>query len=486
MAFLINVKSGQFGIDYFNDYGADAEDTAYSGIYIGGYGTTAGNSTKDISDRYILVEGGLITNIIGGLKTTSNTNVETRIYVKGGEVYNIVGGAGASTTYGDRIIQITGGTIRYSVSGGSNGAYSNSSNNGKLSGQTLVYVGGNAQIGKQDTIGTSLYGVQAGCVLGAGNGNYSVRTTAGQIDKSHIIIDGSAHILNSVYGGGNYGIVGTSGSTTGNTTIDIIGGIIEQNVYGGANNNNIYGSTTINMKNGQVKGTLYGGSNTTGTISTTTTLNITGGTLGIESNTTDNPVLFGGGYGQETIVTGNTNINIKPNNNDIHIYGSSYGGSSLGKMNSNVTFNIQDIPAGQGEATQGDTSKILYITGYVFAGGKGNSSTAATIAGNATINVDGSNLPNASVFGGNDINGVTSGNITVNIGETYESKILTVYGGGNQADITTSTQQVKVYLLSNSDITNAFNGGIMYKSSVRDDSRKSTKYGVNKAKDLEN
>jgi hypothetical protein len=68
-------------------------------------------------------------------------------------------------------------------------------------------------------------------------------------------------------------------------------------------------------------------------------------------------------------------------------------------------------------------------------------------------------LTNASVFGGNDINGTTSGTITVNIGKTYESKIATVYGGGNQADITTSTKNVKVYLLSNADVTSAFNGG---------------------------
>lgn len=459
MAFLINVKSGQLGVDYFIDNGADAEDTAYSGIYLGGYGTSVGNSTKDISDRYIIVEGGEVTNIIGGLKTTSDTTVETRIYVKGGEVYNIVGGAGASTTYGDRIIQITGGTIRYSVSGGSNGAYSDSSNNGKLSGQTLVYVGGNAQIGKQDTVGTSLYGVEAGCVLGAGNGNYNVRTTAGQIDKSHIIIDENAHVLNSVYGGGNYGIVGTSGEATGSTRIDILGGIVDQNVYGGANNNNIYGSTAINIKNGQVKGTVYGGSNTTGTISTTSTINVTGGTLGVESNTTDNPALFGGGYGQDTVVTGDANVTIKSIEQDIHIYGSCYGGSSLGKMSSNVTVNIQDIPEGQGSATDGDTSKVINITGYIFAGGKGNDTTAATIAGNATISVDGSDLLEASIFGGNDINGTTSGNITVNIGNNYESKVLNVYGGGNKADITTETDTVRVYLLGNSNVTNAFNGG---------------------------
>lgn len=450
-AFIINVKSGSFGIDYLNQYGADDANNAYSGIYVGGHGTEAGNTTRDRSDRYIIFEGGLITNIIGGLKIPSNyATVETRIYVKGGDVFNIVGGAGRSTTYGDRIIQVTGGTIRYSVSGGSNGAYSDSGNNGKLSGQTLVYIGGNAQIGRDDTLGTLLYGVEAGCVLGAGNGNESVKTTSGQIDNSHIIIDREAHILNSVYGGGNYGIVGTSGTTTGTTQVDILGGTIEQNVYGGANNNNIYGSTTINVKNGQVKGAIYGGSNTEGKIASTATINVTGGTLGTEENTTDSPVLFGGGYGQNTAITGNATVNILDTDQNVQINGSAYGGSSLGAMNSNVTVNIQDLPT---------VTNTISITGYVFAGGKGNSTIAATIAGNVTINIDGSHLPDCSVFGGNDINGTTSGNITVNVGKTYESILYAAYGGGNQANITTSTPTVKVYLLTYANVTNAFNGG---------------------------
>ena len=112
--------------------------------------------------------------------------------------------------------------------------------------------------------------------------------------------------------------------------------------------------------------------------------------------------------------------------------------------------NIKDLPS---------TQNTIAINGYVFAGGKGDSSTAATIAGTATINVDGSDLPNCSVFGGNDINGTTSGNITVNVGKTYKSTIFGVYGGGNKANINTTTPNVKVYLLANANATNAFKGG---------------------------
>ena len=253
-----------------------------------------------------------------------------------------------------------------------------------------------------------------------------------------------------MYGGGNYGIVGETRSTSATAKIEILGGIVDQNVYGGANQNNIYGQTIVNVKGGQVKGAVYGGSNSSGTISTTSTINVTGGTLGVEGNTTDNGVLFGGGYGQNTTISGNAVVNILDTDQNVHIYGSGYGGSQLGRMNGNVEVNIQDIP---------DTPNTISIIGFIFAGGKGNEQRAATITGTATINVDGSNLPEASVFGGNDINGTTSGIITVNIGETYKSTILGAYGGGNQANITTSSPGVYVYLLGNADVTNAFNGG---------------------------
>ena len=459
-AWLINVKSGKYGTDFFDTYinssnQTAVEDCAYSGIYMGGYGTSAGTNTRDRSHRYMIVEGGLIANAIGGLKVTNNSNVNTKMYVKGGEIYNIVGGAGVSTTYEDRYLQITGGTVRYSVNGGSNGVHSTGSGqDGRITNcDTLVYIGGNAQIGTLSTVTqpnpSTLYGVQAGCVLGAGNGNSSV-ANSGSVNTTHLIINDEAHILNSVYGGGNYGIVGSSGSTSATTKIDVLGGTIDKNIYGGANQNNIYGSTTINMKNGQVKGAIYGGSNSSGTISTTTTINVTGGTLGQQTNTTDNEVLFGGGFGSSTTVTGNATINIRDTDGNVNMYGSAYGGSSQGRMNSNVIVNIQDLPS---------SSNIINIVGNVFAGGKGIAGTAATISGNATINVDGSNLPQASVFGGNDINGETNGNITVNIGQTYDSAILNAYGGGNIDPTGTEADTVKVYLLAHADVTNAFNGG---------------------------
>lgn len=218
--FEIIVKSGTLGIDYFNSRNSDY---AFSGIYLGGH-----SSGTDNGDRVMIVEGGNIANILGGLAIQSNNStVKTCIYVKGGNVQNIVGGAGVSTTRGDRTIQVTDGNVAYSVSGGSNGytAGESSSANptGQLVGDTLIYVGGNAVIGTED-ITSSLYNVNAGCVLGAGDGNNILPETAGKVDSTHVIVDGNAYIANSVYGGGNYGVVGedeNSGGSGGTPLIEL-------------------------------------------------------------------------------------------------------------------------------------------------------------------------------------------------------------------------------------------------------------------------
>ncbi len=598
MAFLINVKSGEFGVDFFEAMGDTSSSNGYTaGIYVGGFGEQHTSNVTDRSHRYFIMEGGQVCNIIGGIKLYSSygTSVKTRMYVKAGNVYNIVGGAGRSTTYGDRLIQITGGTIRYSVSGGSNGAYG-STGDGQISNcSTLVYIGGDAQIGTTTTLnGTGIYGVEAGCVLGAGNGKEGV-DGCGQVDNSHIVINDSAHILNSVFGGGNFGVVGDSG-TSATARIDILGGTIDRNVYGGSNQNNIYGSTTINIKAGQVKGAVYGGSNTSGTVNSTATVNVTGGTLGTSGNT--NPVLCGGGKGSSTSVRGNATVNISDADGTVNIYGSAYGGSEQGIIGAATTtitytrsttitsgeqyvissgdvtgystvyaltqsgnsispttlttsteptlnmewiitqtsngYSIQNASTGQYLAysngltlqnnvfnswtfannrfyyRSGNTSNYLRYTGgnwttttrqnrattlylytytvrrnitatantivnisddlttsakkvniagNVFAGGKGTNDKEAIVTGNSTITVDGLNCSTVNIFGGNDINGITEGDITVNIGQNHSTTIPKVYGGGNEDDTGTEANSVRVYLYSNANVTSAFNGG---------------------------
>lgn len=608
--FLMIIKSGSIGMDNFIKRGTEY---TYCGVYLGGHGS----SNSDNGDRYLIVEGGNIANIIGGLMLQRGTSAKTFIFVKGGSIQNIVGGAGRTKTYGNRIIQVTGGSVEYSISGGSNGVEANGGNDtGELEGNTLIYIGGNCIIGKQASTNT-LYNVESGCVLGAGNGNTRYSAC---VDYSHIIIDGNAIISNNVYGGGNYGYVGETSDTgtggtgkplieitnktnnivsgekylitngtrlnsslqlvangngvtgktltdttipsateewiversgtgyalknastgryltivqnagwngrytyelttttsssvfnysnnrlsmtftessrwggdrnvtyylTGNNTwsastnatnisflqytkipqetpdepidpeplatktiIDIFGGTIGNDVYGGANQNNIYGSVDINMYNGIINGTMYGGSNTKGTIYGMSDINIEGGTIGNVDNLKD--ILFAGGKGKDTLISQHAKINITDNSNNLFLYGDIYGGSALGEVRNNSYITVTD--------TKSETNAIT-LNGNIYGGGKGDTGTAAINGANTTVTVDGGDYINAKAFGGCNINGAIKGSVLVKIGENNKTIIDEVYGGGNQASITTNSQSDYVYLYKNATVNNAFNGG---------------------------
>lgn len=604
-ATTIVTKSGEFGLDGFENYFNDNDnDYAYAGIYVGGHGSTYGSF---YGDRSLIVEGGKIANIIGGLKLTSYLSTKTYIYVKEGEVLNIVGGAGVSQTRGDRIIQVTGGIVDYSVSGGSNGFAANNTNTGEMIGNTLVYIGGNATIGSETADSDGLYGVAPGTVCGAGNGRNGY-SASGKVYTSHVIIDGDATINNSVYGGGNYGyvekgnqtpvdasisleehskslvngesyivtdgedyaiynngdgidvdnistneqfywtieITSTNNNVTsfyikngnnylranranlslttnktnatefsynnmnqrisylynnrttyylrvneqtdwwGNVTvsvglttstrnltswyffkekksdnpdieqrefeidtIDIFGGTIKNNVYGGSNRNKIAGNVDINMIGGTVEGAIYGGSNTSGNIEGNVDISIEGGTIGL---TQTQDAVFGGGYGTSTNINKNVNITIKDTANDINILGNVYGGGSLGNILGTTNINVEDHYSDNYD---------ISIIGNIFGGGKGIfAGTSPRSNGNVTVNIDGGTYENLDVYGGYNANGtIPNSNVLVNIGENYKTKINDVYGGGNQANIANTTTSVIVKMYSNATVSNAYNGG---------------------------
>ena len=244
------VKSGSFGSGKY-DY--------TTGIYVGG---RSGGTHNAI--RAITVEGGYIYNLIGGPLSGNNRSELNDILmsIKGGSIDMIIGGAGLTATYGNRIIQITGGTINYSVFGGSNG-YGGGSSDGTLNGSTYLYVGGDSIIGSEDNVNNNrtLFGSEAGSVFGIGNGRTEYGTI-GSCDNSYIILDGDTTIKRNVYGGGNYGATGVSSTkSTTETKIDIHGGNVIGSIFGGGNRNGSGSSSkssTINitMTDGIVSGNV--------------------------------------------------------------------------------------------------------------------------------------------------------------------------------------------------------------------------------------
>lgn len=438
----ICIKSGRIGIDAFVN---EEEKSQLSGIMVGGTEKPTTSGTYDLGNRMICVEGGNISNLVGGVMTHSSyyQNTNTYIYVKGenSDIQTLIGGAVQLENAGNRILQVTAGTIQYSICSGTNGEISRNTSefNGKLDGNTLLYVGGNAIVGGNEESRIkpiseenkdSLYGLQYGCILGAGNGNKNV-STAGVVNSSHIIIDGNAKIANNVYGGGNFAGV------QGNTRIDIYGGTIG--------------------------GTVHGGSNTSGTVKGNASINITGGTINgnvtdeisitSEGNIKENEAIFAGGYGSDTAINGDASIDIS-NEKNVNIVGNIYGGSAMGNVNGSSTIKIDK------------TSKEnnLAISGKIFGAGKGTESKGAVNNSNIKISIEGGTYPNLEVFGGANVSGYVDGNVLVEIGLEKNTTINKVYGGGNEAILqsyTPSTQNTDIINLGVGAIVtdSVFNGG---------------------------
>ncbi len=415
------VKSGAFGSNHY-DYAA--------GIYVGGL-----NYGEHRSSRRARIEGGDIYNLIGGpLVPSSRANVNDIIMnISGGEIDMVIGGAGRSATYGNRIINITGGKVNYSVFGGSN-SYSGSDGEGTLNGSTYVYVGGNAVIGDSTLVSnqTKLFGAEAGSVFGIGNGK-SGTSTIGSADNSTIVIDGNANILGNVYGGGNYGATGVSSSnTTTSSTIVMYDGMINGDIYGGGNNNGAGDSSTvatidITMYKGNVLGSIYGGSNAQGTIYGSTNVKVYGGEV-------TNSVYGGGrgGYSSSsstgTFVARNSSVTIGDNNIGTTpiINGSVFGGSAYGTVNGTTrtttlsSYNTS-VTVNKGRITS------------VFGGGQGSSTYEPYVEGNVTVTINDGTITN--VYGANDAAGVPNGTIKVYL---KGGSVQNTFGGGNNAGANTT------------------------------------------------
>ena len=417
-AVSLTVKSGSFGTSTYDHT---------TGIYVGGRGYGAHYAAKSIK-----IEGGYIYNLTGGpttgdkTGTTRENNNDIFIHQTGGEIDMITAGAGTSETFGNRIVSLTGGIVNYSVFGGSN-SYNGATTDGTLTGSSFIYVGGNAQVGSSENVnnGRTLWGSEAGSVFGVGNGQSGINyVNLGSGANSNIIIDGNADIRRNIYGGGNYGAVGLSGSgNTAKTNIIINGGTIRGDVYGGGNRNGFATTTkapnssiNIKMNNGNVYGSIYGGSNIIGTINGSTNVDIVYGTIGTN--------VYGGGKGNETYVSRSVNVSIGEINSIPVISGSVYGGSALGVVNAIV--NNSDYSTHPTTVT----IKNGIITNSVFGGGQGNASYTASVAGNITVNVNAGNM--GYVYGGCDQSGIPNGTVIVNLNGGI---IGEAYGGGNRATV---------------------------------------------------
>ena len=169
----------------------------------------------------------------------------------------------------------------------------------------------------------------------------------------------------------------SAGRVNGNTVVDVDGGHILNNLYGGNEMTDVLGSCTVNFS---------------------------GGTLGVPRTLSDiqaHPVscyLFGAGKGDaRTFFNKVTNVgSVTVNVTGGRIFGSVFGGGEDGHVIGDVEVNIS------GNATKIGTLGTSYVDGNVFGGGRGFDGialTAGNVGGNITVNITSGTML-GSVYGG--------------------------------------------------------------------------------------
>ena len=432
----------------------------YGGVY-GGARAKGGGSVN------IYMSGGLIEHgLYGGSNATGTISNDVTMKINGGQVgtgtgsgqtANIHGGGYGQSTVVSGNVDITlgaqgqtkpGVTVYGDVYGGSalgsvNGTSDNANNHtyvtlnkgtiiGSLYGGALGQKNGvngatsNIEANVYSPVQVTVNGGKATNVFGCNNLNGRPRSTVSVTINGTDNVD-SGNAVDNVFGGGN------QAAYTGTPIVQMKGGIVG-NVFGGGNEAGITGGGSVTMTGGNVNQGIYGGCNTSGTVTDAITVNITGGTIGIDETHTAN--VHGGGYGSDTGTGDDVTVSI--NGSEINIWGDVYGGSALGNVNGSTSHNTK--------VTLTDGT----IHGCIYGGGLGDNSNPALVNGNVTVTVDGGKVltttvesrTTGAVFGCNNVNGTPKGTVDVIINGTAasegtgDSKVYAlqgVYGGGNQA-----------------------------------------------------
>lgn len=202
----------------------------------------------------------------------------------------------------------------------------------------------------------------------------------------------------------------SAGRVEGNTRVDIEGGHILSNVYGGCETTDVNGTCTINMS---------------------------GGTIGVPRTNAQiqaHPMigyLYGAGKGDERILF-NTWTNVDSTSVNVTggtIYSSVYGGGEDGHV---LTDAVTTIDQSTGKTTIIGTAGTSGYDGNVFGGGRGFSGTALTagvVGGNVTLNIQKGSIL-GSVYGGGR---------NASVGTFFSDADDTEHYGKMQADTQTTT-----------------------------------------------
>ncbi len=374
-----------------NYYGASETTTATTNLVVndgGSHGNIIGGGDNiSVGGTSLKLESFTASNIVaGGNINGGDVNGNINLEMTGGTVNTwLMGGNYQSTgvVTGDIDIKITGGSVSHGVRGGSmGGAY-----NQVVEGNVNVYIGGDSVIGGAD-----------------GEEAFSAAGSYAYIKKDlTLTIADNAKIVANIYGGGGRTLSDNSfmdkdiakenldivQKAVENVTINIKGGDIQANVYGGAMKYSAVESTKINISGGKIAGDVFAG----------------GGQDSAEKR-------------KHTIVRGDANINISGGVIEGNVYASGSNSTALIEGKSTVTLTNNAVVKGTIAGS---------VNGAVVEGTKtfnfGNENVAftgrANVAGFDVINVQGASNAELSSYvadaSGTAINIFSGSTLTLNM-----------------------------------------------------------------------
>ena len=323
-----------------------------------------------------------------------------------------------------------------------------------------------------------------GSVFGGGEDGHVLRHVSLNIDSgAYIGTEGLSYVDGNIFGAGR-GFSGealTAGTVGGNVEVNITGGTMLGNVYGGGRLASV--GTLFTAPDDPGYGQMIDGDDH-GYV----TVNISGGTvIGTEAvfGTTrpshlNTGNVYGGSMGRLTLIDGSINP-IWPNlakvkhteiniSDSVIIRASVYGGSELGTVTGNTKVNITGDKARIGTIKRDASDNVLYRFGSVLGGGYGTDVTdsininnkrvpagliSGRVYGNTEVNIYEGAIAN-NVFGGGkrayvgDSLVAGSGNTTVNIGNASQSSNSViigncVYGANDETGSPLGNTNVHIY-----------------------------------------
>ena len=342
------------------------------------------------SSTYMSYYGGKITvNIYGG---------ETGFVYGGG--YR--GAIGNTTNKVEIEINILGGTVKNDVYGGGRGGLDKVQ---MSTGNTPAPIFNNSRTGPAfyDTTGKSqvigniainMYGgTVEGSIYGGGQSVAAIKQYGNTTSWNNKALNTGTRLNSDV------------AKVTGNVTLNLIGGTVNNDVYGAGRGVELDGTTVTydyaaipSIVNGEFTYITWLGPNT------------------IQYDTSNDALAK---YATYAAVAGNISVNLRGTN----INGNVYGGGALGVLTGNISIT----------ATGGTINQDVYGAGK----GLDNSTAVGKVTGNSTVNIDGATVRN-DVYGGGAY-GVLTGSAQVDVNSAVNGN---VYGAGKGSSSTVGTGQV--------------------------------------------